>query len=351
MPCRKVHPRPYLPPSSTEVFDREAHLNLWLANPRGFCAGVERAVKVVDELISLVDEPVYVRHEIVHNRAVVDALKSRGAVFVEEIAEIPQGALAVVSAHGAPPEVYRDARAAGLRLFDATCPLVSKVHLEVIAHAQAGRTVFLIGHRGHVEVLGTLGHYDNPAGGGIQVVENEQEAREVQARDPQSVAYVTQTTLEVNSANRIVAVLRERFPALIGPHHDDICYATQNRQDAVRVLCERCPLVIVIGAPHSSNSLRMVEVAREVGSAARLIESERDVEPEWFDELADVGLTSSASAPEHLVSAVVRRIQALSPGLVVRELGAPEALVFKLPSALVDMRARHPTFPLYARRS
>jgi 4-hydroxy-3-methylbut-2-enyl diphosphate reductase len=318
---------------------KEAPVNLWLANPRGFCAGVERAVKVVDELISLVDEPVYVRHEIVHNRAVVESLKARGAVFVEAIDEIPRGALAVVSAHGAPPEVFRDARAAGLRLFDATCPLVTKVHLEVIAHSRAGRAVFLVGHRGHVEVLGTLGHYDNPAGGGIHVVENEQDAREVQVPDPQSVAYVTQTTLEVNSANRIVAVLRERFPALIGPHHDDICYATQNRQDAVRMLCSRCPLVIVIGAPHSSNSVRMVEVAREAGAAAQLIESADAMQTAWFDGIADVGLTSSASAPEHLISDAVRRVHALVPRVTVRELGEPEAIVFKLPTVLIDMRA------------
>jgi 4-hydroxy-3-methylbut-2-enyl diphosphate reductase len=213
------------------------------------------------------------------------------------------------------------------------------VHLEVIAHARAARAVFLIGHRGHVEVLGTLGHYDNPAGGGIHVVQNEQEAREVQVPDPQSVAYVTQTTLEVNSANRIVAVLRERFPALIGPHHDDICYATQNRQDAVRMLCARCPLVIVIGAPHSSNTVRMVEVAREGGAAAQLIESADELQMAWFDGMADVGLTSSASAPEHLISAAVLRMRSLVPHVTVRELGEPEAMVFKLPTVLHDLRA------------
>jgi len=314
-------------------------MNLWLANPRGFCAGVERAVKIVDELIELVDEPVYVRHEIVHNRAVVDGMKARGAVFVERIDEIPPGSLAVVSAHGAAPEVFREARAAGLRLFDATCPLVSKVHLEVLAHAHAGRSVLLIGHRGHVEVLGTLGHYDNPEGGGIQVVENEDEAREVQVRDPQSVAYVTQTTLSIDTVMRVVAVLRRRFPALIAPHHDDVCYATQNRQDGVRALSRRCPLVIVIGAPHSSNSLRMVEVARECGAHAQLIESAEEVQAAWLDGLADVGLTSSASAPEHLVAATVERIRALVRDVGVRELGEPEHLVFKLPTPLHELRA------------
>jgi 4-hydroxy-3-methylbut-2-enyl diphosphate reductase len=314
-------------------------MNLWLANPRGFCAGVERAVKIVDELIALVDEPVYVRHEIVHNRAVVDGMKSRGAVFVDRIDQIPPGSLAIVSAHGAAPEVFREARAAGLRLFDATCPLVSKVHLEVLAHARAGRSVLLIGHRGHVEVEGTLGHYDNPAGAGIQVVENEDEAREVRVRDPRSVAYVTQTTLSVDTVMRVVAVLRRRFPALVAPHHDDVCYATQNRQDGVRTLSARCPLVIVIGAPHSSNSLRMVEVARECGAHAQLVESAGEVQAAWLDGLADVGLTSSASAPEHLVAATVERIRTLVRDVHVQELGEPEHLVFKLPTPLHDLRA------------
>ena len=320
-------------------------MNLWLANPRGFCAGVERAVKIVDELISLVDEPVYVRHEIVHNRAVVDGLRARGAVFVERIDEIPQGSLAVVSAHGAAPSVFREARAAGLRLFDATCPLVCKVHLEVLAHARAGRSVLLIGHREHVEVLGTMGHYDNPEGGGIQVVENEDEAREVQVRDPQSVAYVTQTTLAVDMVYRVVAVLRQRFPTLIGPHHDDICYATQNRQDAVRTLCVRCPLVIVIGAPNSSNSVRMVEVARECGVSAQLIESEGDLQTSWFGGITNAGLTSSASAPEHLVAATVKRIRSLVGDVQIREVGEEENLVFKLPTSLLDLRASKSAIP------
>jgi 4-hydroxy-3-methylbut-2-enyl diphosphate reductase len=314
-------------------------MKVWLANPRGFCAGVERAVKIVEELIDLVDEPVYIRHEIVHNRAVVDSLKARGAIFVERTDEIPPGSLAVVSAHGADPAVFRDARAAGLRLFDATCPLVSKVHLEVLAHAQAGRSVLVIGHRGHVEVVGTTGWYDSSQGGGIQVVEDEHEAREVQVPDPSSVAYVTQTTLEVESANRVVSVLRQRFPALVGPHHDDICYATQNRQDAVRNLCQRCSLVLVIGAPHSSNSLRMVEVAREAGAEARLIESAAELQAGWFEGHSDVGLTSSASAPEHLVAAAIDCLRAQMPDVQVRELGQPEHLVFRLPTPLLDLRA------------
>ena len=313
-------------------------MNVWLANPRGFCAGVERAVKIVGELLALSPAPVYVRHEIVHNRSVVDGLRARGAVFVDEVCEIPEGALAVVSAHGAAPRVFHEARARGLQVLDATCPLVSKVHLEVGSHSLAGRAVFLIGHRDHVEVQGTLGHYTNVAGGGIQVVQDEGEARVVTVVDPSGVAYVTQTTLATDTVKRIVAVLRERFPALRGPHHAEICYATQNRQDAVRLLCRHSELVLVIGAPHSSNSLRMVEVAHEAGVTARLIESADDLEPAWLDGVEDLGLSSSASAPEPLVQATIERLRQLRPGLSVHPLGMPEDIAFKLPSALGEMR-------------
>ncbi len=316
-------------------------MNVWLANPRGFCAGVDRAVKMVDELLTKSVDPVYVRHEIVHNRSVVGALRARGAVFVEDVAQIPEGALAVVSAHGAPPQVFQDAAGRRLRLFDATCPLVSKVHLEVAAHAKAGRTVFLIGHREHVEVQGTLGCYTNPDGGGIQVVQDSADALSVQARDPTAVAYVTQTTLALDAVRKVVTVLRQRFPALLGPHHDDICYATQNRQDAVRMLCRHCQLVLVIGAPHSSNSVRMVEVAQEAGLPARLIESADALEPGWFDGISDLGLTSSASAPEALVQASLQRLRQWHPRLEVKTLGLAEDKVFKLPTALVDMPDQH----------
>ncbi|MGJ7506629.1 4-hydroxy-3-methylbut-2-enyl diphosphate reductase [Variovorax sp. GT1P44] len=315
-------------------------MNLWLADPRGFCAGVERAVRMVEELLALSAESVYVRHEIVHNRSVVERLRALGAVFVDEVVQIPAGALAVVSAHGAPPQVFEDARARRLRLFDATCPLVSKVHLEVIAHARAGRTVFLIGHRGHVEVDGTLGHYANPSGGGIQVVQDEQEARRVQARDPREVAYVTQTTLAVDAVQRVVGVLRERFPALRAPHQSDICYATQNRQDAVRMLCRVSELVLVIGAPHSSNSLRMVEVAKEAGVAAHLIECAAEIDPVWLADLENLGLTSGASAPELLVTEAIARVRQCRADVTIRPLGTPEDMVFKLPTALVEMRDR-----------
>jgi 4-hydroxy-3-methylbut-2-enyl diphosphate reductase len=313
-------------------------MDLWLANPRGFCAGVDRAVKIVEELVSLVDEPVFVRHEIVHNRSVVEGLAARGAVFVETIDEIPKGAFAIISAHGAPGEEYARARAANLRLFDATCPLVSKLHLEVMGYARAGRSVIVIGHRDHVEVIGTLSYYDNPVGS-IQVVEDQREALEVQVPDPLLVGYVTQTTLAVEASNRIVSVLSDRFPALIGPPNDDICYATQNRQHAVRMLCKQCERIVVIGAPHSSNSMRMVEVARETGREAHLIESAHDIRATWFEDVNDVGLTSSASAPEHLVQRALQHIRALVGDVNVRELGAAETVTFKLPAPLVDMRA------------
>ena len=326
-------------------------MNLWLANPRGYCAGVERAVRIVEELLALNDAPVYVRHEIVHNRSVVADLRAHGAVFVDSVEEIPSGSWAVISAHGATPDVHRQIAGRSRRLFDATCPLVVKVHLEVAAHARAGRSVLVIGHRDHVEVIGTLGYYDNPEGGGIQVVESIEEARTVQVRDSSSVAYVTQTTLAVEAANRVVSVLRDRFPALIGPRHDDICYATQNRQDAVRALAERCQRVIVIGAPHSSNSVRMVEVAAESGKAAHLIEGPADVRPDWLIGVSDLGLSSSASAPEHLVEETVRHLRTMVADLAVRELGRPEDVVFKLPAALLDLRDRSAPLVRYSRQS
>ena len=318
-------------------------MNLWLAQPRGFCAGVDRAIKIVEELIALAGSPVYVRHEIVHNRSVVDGLAARGAIFVESIREIPPGSFAVVSAHGASPEIYAQARAANLRLFDATCPLVAKVHLEVMRHARDGRSVILIGHRGHVEVVGTAGYYDAAQPSVLAVVENEAEARLVEVPDPERVAYATQTTLAIDTVERIVRVLRGRFPALRGPHHDDVCYATQNRQDAVRVLCTRCELVMVIGAPHSSNSMRMVEVARESGTQAHLVQGAAEIEARWFDSIADAGLTSSASAPEQLVAEAVQRVRSVVPRVKLRSVGTAEDIVFKLPVALAHLRAQGPT--------
>ena len=309
-------------------------MKLILANPRGFCAGVDRAIKMVEELLEIFSEPVYVRHEIVHNRVVVDELRTKGAVFVNEISEIPTGAVAVLSAHGAPPEVYADAKLRGLRLFDATCPLVSKVHLEVARHARHGRSVAVIGHRNHVEVIGTIGYYDSAADGSIHVVESTEEARLLVVSDPGRIGYVSQTTLAFDQTQRIVDVLLSRFPKLVGPHSNDICYATQNRQDAVRTLAGDCDLIIVIGAPHSSNSVRMREVAETCGVEARLIERPSEIEPEWLSGRTRIGLTSSASAPESLVAGTVEFLLSLAPALVVETTGAPEHVSFNMPPAL-----------------
>jgi len=309
-------------------------MKLILVNPRGFCAGVDRAIKMVEELLNIFPEPVYVRHEIVHNRVVVDKLRAKGAVFVDEISEIPTGAVAVLSAHGAPPEVYADAKQRGLRLFDATCPLVSKVHLEVARHARCGRSVAVIGHRNHVEVIGTVGYYDSTAGGCIHVVESTEEARRVEVPDPERIGYVSQTTLAVDQTQRIVDVLLTRFPRLVDPHSTNICYATQNRQDAVRTLAGDCDLIIVIGAPHSSNSVRMREVAETCGVETRLVERPSEIEPEWLSGRTRIGLTSSASAPESLVAGTVEYLLSLAPGLVVESTGEPERVSFNMPTAL-----------------
>ena len=309
-------------------------MKLILANPRGFCAGVDRAIKMVEELLEIFPEPVYVRHEIVHNRVVVDELRTRGAVFVDEVSEIPPGAVAVLSAHGAPPEVYADAKSRDLRLFDATCPLVSKVHLEVARHARHGRSVAVIGHRNHVEVIGTVGYYNSAAGGAIHIVESTEEASRLEVPDPDRIGYVSQTTLAVDQTQRVVDVLRSRFPRLVGPHSNDICYATQNRQDAVRTLAGDCDLIIVIGAPHSSNSVRMREVAETCGVEARLIERPSEIEPQWLSGRTRIGLTSSASAPESLVAGTVEHMLFLAPALVVESTGEPERVSFNMPTAL-----------------
>jgi 4-hydroxy-3-methylbut-2-enyl diphosphate reductase len=309
-------------------------VKLYLANPRGFCAGVDRAVAIVEQLLETAEEPVFIRHEIVHNRVVVDGLRARGGVFVEEVADIPAGALAVVSAHGAPPEVFEQARLRDLRLMDATCPLVAKVHLEVSRHARQGRSVIVIGHRDHVEVKGIVGHFERTGAGTIAVVETAAEAELVEVATPEHAGYVTQTTLSVDQTRAIVEVLRRRFPALIAPHAQDICYATQNRQNAVRRLAEVCDLILVIGAPHSSNSVRMKETAETCGVAAQLIERSDDIAAEWLVGRGTLGLTSSASAPEHLVTAAIARLTELAPGLEIEEFGDPENVAFRMPAGM-----------------
>jgi 4-hydroxy-3-methylbut-2-en-1-yl diphosphate reductase len=312
----------------------EARLRLLIANPRGFCAGVDRAIAIVDEVLSIFGAPIFVRHQIVHNHSVVDKLRNRGVRFVDEIDEIPQGGVVVLSAHGSPPAVYEQAQQRRLKLFDATCPLVTKVHLEVVRHSQAGRTVLLVGHRNHIEVRGILGYYDNPQRGEILVVEDELGAMAVQPSQTEHIACVTQTTLAADQTKAIIDILASRFPALVQPHRQDVCYATQNRQDAIRNLAKACQLIIVVGAPHSSNSRRLVEVAERCGARAHLIESQDDICPSWLSGIDTVGLTSSASAPEHIVQLTVDRLRTIARGIDVEEVGTKEYVTFNLPASL-----------------
>jgi 4-hydroxy-3-methylbut-2-en-1-yl diphosphate reductase len=310
-------------------------MDILLANPRGFCAGVERAIAIVERALEKFGAPIYVRHEIVHNRFVVDGLKAKGAVFVKELDEVPAGGIVVFSAHGVPKTVQAEAARRGLRVFDATCPLVTKVHLEVERHRRLGREVVMIGHRGHPEVEGTMGQGD----GGMHLVENVADAAKMklgagEAAQPASLAYVTQTTLSVDDAAGIVAALKERFPGVVGPKKDDICYATQNRQDAVKALARQCDVVIVVGSPNSSNSNRLREVAEHLGVPAYLVDNAAQIDPAWLAGCGTVGLTAGASAPEVLVAEVVARLRALGGDTVRTLAGAEEGVNFPLPREL-----------------
>ncbi len=313
-------------------------MKVMLANLRGFCAGVERAIDSVVGALDLFGPPVYVRHEIVHNRHVVEGLRARGAEFVEDLAEVPDGAVLVFSAHGVSRNVEAQARARGLTVIDATCPLVTKVHLEVAQHARAGRTVFLIGHHDHPEVQGTLGHYSGS--GQISVIESEEDVMHATAVPGAPVAYVTQTTLSLDDTARIVDAIRARFPQLQGPHKDDICYATQNRQRAVRELAQHCDVIIVVGAAHSSNSTRLREIAQACGTPAYLVDSAEWVERRWFDRCAVIGVSSGASVPEVLVAELLATFRRWWPGLTEESLGQPEQVHFRLPNALQNARRR-----------
>ena len=309
-------------------------MHIILANPRGYCAGVERAILIVHRAIEAFGKPVYVRHEIVHNRHVVDSLRSIGAVFVDELDEVPAGALVIFSAHGVSPAIVNEAQARGLRMLDATCPLVTKVHLEVNQHARAGRSVIFIGHDGHPVIEGTRGHFDRTLGGEIRLVANESDAETVMVPNPNRVAYATQTTLSVSDTARIVVILKRRFPRMIAPKKDDICYATQNRQTAARLLAERCDVLLVVGAPHSSNSTRLRELGSQCGVPAYLIQDASELKREWLLGVDTVGLTSGASVPEVLVQGVIARVQTWWPGTVVESFGEPEHTVFRLPHEL-----------------
>ncbi|WP_435627030.1 4-hydroxy-3-methylbut-2-enyl diphosphate reductase [Candidatus Ferrigenium straubiae] len=305
-------------------------MDLLLANPRGFCAGVDRAITIVERALALHGAPVYVRHEVVHNKFVVDGLRQRGAIFIEDLAEVPPGSILVFSAHGVPQSVRREAEARGLTVFDATCPLVTKVHVEVSRLRGQGKEIIMIGHAGHPEVEGTMGQCD----GGIYLVESPEQVAGLKVNDENNLAFVTQTTLSVDDASGIVAALKARFPNITGPRKDDICYATQNRQDAVKLLVRQCDVVIVVGSPNSSNSNRLREVAAKVGVPAYLVDDAGGLQPEWFAGKTRVGISAGASAPELLVQGVVARLRELGAESVTELKGIRENVIFPLPRAL-----------------
>ncbi len=314
-------------------------MDVLLANPRGFCAGVDRAIAIVEEALAQFGAPIYVRHEVVHNRFVVEDLKSKGAVFVEDLDEVPAGATVVFSAHGVARSVRAEADARGLRVFDATCPLVTKVHVEIGKMHEQGREIVMIGHAGHPEVEGTMGQVQ----GRIHLVESLADVAALQVGDPANLAYVTQTTLSVDDAAEIVEALRTRFPSITGPKKDDICYATQNRQDAVKVLAPQVDVVIVVGSPNSSNSNRLREVAANRGTPAYMVDRADQLQPAWLAGCSRVGVTAGASAPEVLVREVIDRLRTLGATSIVEQHGAPEHVVFALPKTLAAGAARDGT--------
>lgn len=309
-------------------------MQILLANPRGFCAGVDRAIEIVERALDVLGAPIYVRHEVVHNRFVVENLKAKGAVFVEEVDEIPEGATCIFSAHGVSQKVREDAKSRGLTVFDATCPLVTKVHIEVKRYSREGREVVLIGHAGHPEVEGTMGQFDESQGGRIYLVETPDDVATLPVINPAHMAYVTQTTLSVDDTARVIDALRARFPEIHGPRKDDICYATQNRQDSVKELAAKCDVVLVVGSKNSSNSNRLRELSELQGVTAYLIDGAQDIQPEWVAGKTTVGVTAGASAPEVLVQAVVGKLRELGGKLAVEMPGREEHIVFSLPQAL-----------------
>ena len=308
-------------------------MDILLSNPRGFCAGVDRAIEIVERAIEVFGAPIYVRHEVVHNRYVVDGLRERGAVFVEELSEVPENSTVIFSAHGVSKAIQEEARERGLHVFDATCPLVTKVHIEVHHHANQGREIIFIGHAGHPEVEGTMGQYDNPEGG-IYLVESPDDVEKLEIKNPSNLAWVTQTTLSIDDTQAVVDALKARFPKICGPKKDDICYATQNRQDAVKKLADKCDVILVVGSPNSSNSNRLREIAEKLGCTSYLIDDARHVKQEWVENAACVGVTAGASAPEILVTGVISKLKDWGAETAVEFRGIEEKVVFSLPKEL-----------------
>ena len=308
-------------------------MEIQLANPRGFCAGVDRAINIVEEVLALLGAPVYVRHEVVHNRVVVDDLRAKGVIFVDTLDEVPKGESVILSAHGTASSVRDKAVQRGIKIIDATCPLVTKVHSEVIAYSRKNYEVVLIGHKGHPEVIGTMGQYD-ARDGAVYLIETIMDARTLQVRRPGRLAYVTQTTLSVSDTEDIIAVLRERFPEIKGPRKDDICYATQNRQNAVREMARNSDLVLIVGSSNSSNSNRLCEIASKSGCPAYLIDGPEMIQERWLKNVSRIGVSAGASAPETLVRNVVRYLRRFGECRVVERPGVKEDVVFNMPASL-----------------
>ena len=307
-------------------------MKILLANPRGFCAGVNRAIEIVERALESFGAPIYVRHEVVHNQYVVDGLRDKGAVFVDELSQVPDDSIVIFSAHGVSKAVQNEAKNRGLKVFDATCPLVTKVHMEVVKHQQVGKECVLIGHAGHPEVEGTMGQYEGS--GRMYLVEDVADAEQLQVQNPDALSYVTQTTLSMDDTAEIIAALKKRFPKIQGPKKDDICYATQNRQDAVKELAPKCEVVLVVGSKNSSNSNRLRELAERIGAKSYLIDNAEQIKPEWLTGINAVGVTAGASAPEILVEQVIKRLESLGGESAQETQGVVENVVFSLPKAL-----------------
>ncbi len=309
-------------------------MEIVLANPRGFCAGVDRAIAIVNRALESFNPPIYVRHEVVHNKFVVDDLRQRGAIFVDELDEVPNDNIVIFSAHGVSKAVQQEAERRGLKVFDATCPLVTKVHIEVTKYAREGIEAILIGHEGHPEVEGTMGQYDKKNGGNIYLVEDEQDVANLVINNPEQVAFVTQTTLSIDDTAKVIDALRQKFPKIQGPRKDDICYATQNRQDAVRDLAAQCDVVLVVGSPNSSNSNRLRELAERMGKQAYLVDNADELDQAWFTPNSKIGVTAGASAPEILIKQVIQRLQDWGATVPQELAGREENITFSLPKEL-----------------